>query len=129
VQKLSQVLDPAWGTLMEDLRGRGLLETTLIVWMAEFGRTPKINGGNGRDHYPNAWTTVLAGGGIKGGQAIGDTGADGMRVQDRPVSVPDFLATVCKALGIDPRQENLSNVGRPIRIVDQAAKAVTEVLA
>jgi hypothetical protein len=129
VQKLSQVLDPAWSTLMEDLRSRGLLETTLIVWMGEFGRTPAINGSNGRDHYPNAWTTVLAGGGIKGGQAIGDTGPDGVKVQDRPVSVPDFLATVCKALGIDPRQENLSNVGRPIRIVDQAAKAITEVLA
>ena len=59
---------------MTDLRSRGLLDSTLIVWMGEFGRTPKINENAGRDHFPNAWTTVLAGGGIKGGQAIGDTG-------------------------------------------------------
>ena len=102
VKKLSGVLDPAWATLMDDLAGRGLLDSTLIVWMGEFGRTPKINPQAGRDHFPNAWTTVLAGGGIKGGQVIGSTGADGMEVKDRPVSVPDFLATVCKGLGIDP---------------------------
>ena len=102
VQKLSQVLDPAWATLMTDLRTRGLLDSTLIVWMGEFGRTPKINKDAGRDHFPNAWTTVLAGGGIKGGQAIGDTGPDGMTVKDRPVTVPDLLATVCKALGDRP---------------------------
>jgi hypothetical protein len=129
VAQLSRILDPAWATLMEDLRSRGLLETTLIVWMGEFGRTPKINGNQGRDHYPNAWTTVLAGGGVRGGQAIGDTGPDGMEVKERPVSVPDFLTTVCRALGIDPRSENLSNLGRPIRLVDPSAKAVQEALA
>ena len=68
------MLDPAWATLMDDLRCRSLLDSTLIVWMGEFGRTPKINPNAGRDHFPAAWTTVLAGGGIKGGQAIGDTG-------------------------------------------------------
>lgn len=129
VEKLCGVLDPAWSTLLTDLRGRGLLESTLVVWMGEFGRTPRINGSQGRDHYPNAWTTVLAGGGIRGGQAIGDTGADGMEVKDRPISVPDFLATVCKALGVDPRAENISNLGRPIRLVDVAARPVQEVLA
>jgi uncharacterized protein (DUF1501 family) len=128
VQKLSAVLDPAWSTLMDDLRGRGLLDSTLIVWMGEFGRTPRINQNSGRDHFPAAWTTVLAGGGIKGGQAFGDTGPDGMSVQDRPVSVPDFLATVCLALGIDPKTQNLSDVGRPIRIVDAKAKPIHEVL-
>jgi uncharacterized protein (DUF1501 family) len=122
VKRLSDVLDPAWATLMTDLKERGLLDTTLIVWMGEFGRTPKINGGNGRDHFPNAWTTVLAGGGIKGGQVVGKTSRDGMAVEERPVSVPDFLATVCQALGIDPEKQNQSNVGRPIRIVDKAAK-------
>ena len=103
-QAAQRVLDPAWATLMDDLKQRGLLDSTLIVWMGEFGRTPKINRQQGRDHFPNAWTTVLAGGGIKGGQAIGKTSADGMTVEDRPVSVPDFLATVCLALGIDPTQ-------------------------
>ena len=129
VQQLSGLLDPAWATLMEDLRSRGLLESTLIVWMGEFGRTPQINGGNGRDHYPAAWSTVLAGGGVRGGQTIGRTSRDGMTVEDRPVAVADLLATVCRALGIDPKKQNMSNVGRPIRIADPAAAAIEEALA
>jgi uncharacterized protein (DUF1501 family) len=129
VKKLSEVLDPAWATLMNDLRSHGLLESTLIVWMGEFGRTPKINAQAGRDHFPAAWTTVLAGGGIKGGQVIGSTGADGMEAKDRPVLVPDFLATVCKGLGVDPMGQNDSGIGRPIRIVDPKAKPIGEALA
>jgi hypothetical protein len=132
VQKLSAILDPAWGALMTDLKERGLLDTTLIVWMGEFGRTPKINGrgqGAGRDHFPNAWSTVLAGGGIKGGQAYGKTSEDGSTVEQNPVSVPNFIATVCAALGIDPTKQNQSNVGRPIRIADAGAKPIQEVLA
>jgi hypothetical protein len=129
VKRLSSVLDPAWSALMNDLRSRGLLDSTLIVWMGEFGRTPKINQQAGRDHFPTAWTTVLSGGGIKGGQVIGSTGPDGMQAKDRPVSVPDLLATVCKGLGIDPMGQNDSGVGRPIRIVDPKAKAIREVLA
>ena len=129
VRGLSGVLDAAWGTLMHDLQQRGLLDSTLIVWMGEFGRTPQINQQQGRDHFPNAWSTVLAGGGIKGGQVVGDTGANGMSIRERPVKVPDFLATVCRALGVDPTKQNQSNVGRPIRIVDKAAQPVEEVLA
>ena len=72
---------------------------------------------------------MLAGGGIKGGQVIGRTSADGMTVEDRPVAVPDFMATVCKALGIDPSKQNLSDVGRPIRIADPAARPIREALA
>ena len=110
VKNLCGVLDPAWSALMDDLRGHGLLDSTLIVWMGgAFGRTPKINPNAGRDHFPAAWTTVLAGGGIKGGQVIGDTGPSGMSVKDRPVSVPDFLATVCRSVGIDPMTQNLSD--------------------
>jgi uncharacterized protein (DUF1501 family) len=97
--------------------------------MGEFGRTPQINGNRGRDHFPNAWSTVLAGGGIKGGQAVGKTSKNGGTVEERPVTVPDFLATVCLALGVDPTKNNDSNVGRPIRIVDRAAKPVKEVVA
>jgi uncharacterized protein (DUF1501 family) len=129
VKRLSSVLDPAWATLLTDLDQHGLLDTTLVVWMGEFGRTPQINGQAGRDHYPVAWTTVLAGGGIRGGQVVGRTGKDGTTVEDRPVPVPDFMATVCKALGVDPTTQNISNVGRPIRIADAAARPVTEVLA
>jgi hypothetical protein len=128
VRRLSEVLDPAWGTLMEDLKQRGLLDSTLIVWMGEFGRTPRINPQQGRDHYPNAWSTVLAGGGIKGGQAVGKTSSDGSKVETRPVSVSDFLATVCLALGIDPLKQNNSNVGRPIRIADKSAQPIKEIV-
>ncbi len=129
VRKLCQVLDPAWSTLMDDLAERGLLESTLIVWMGEFGRTPKINPGGGRDHHPQAWSAVLSGGGIRGGQAHGSTSADGSAVAEHPVSVPDLLATVCHALGIDPQKQNDSNLGRPIRLVDPSAKPIAEVLA
>jgi hypothetical protein len=129
VRKLSAVLDPAWATLLEDLKGRGLLDSTLVVWMGEFGRTPHINQLNGRDHYPAAWSAVLGGGGIKGGQTVGKTSADGATVEDRPVSASDFLATVCLALGIDPLKNNDSNVGRPIHIVDKDARPLREVLS
>jgi hypothetical protein len=130
VRRLSDILDPGWGTLMEDLRQRGLLDTTTIVWMGEFGRTPRINPGQGRDHYPNAWSTVIAGGGIRGGQVFGRTSADGTTVEDpRSVSVPDFIATVGRALGIDPTTPNMSNVGRPIPFADREARPIEEILA
>jgi hypothetical protein len=129
VKALSGVLDPGWGTLLKDLKDRGLLETTTIVWMGEFGRTPNINGSKGRDHFPAAWSTVVCGGGIKGGQVVGKTNESGMSVADRPVSVPDLLATVVKSLGIDPNKQNMSNVGRPIRIADPEGKPIEEILA
>jgi uncharacterized protein (DUF1501 family) len=128
VEKLSGVLDAGWSTLMTELRSRGLLESTLIVWMGEFGRTPKINESAGRDHFPNAWSTVLAGGGIHGGQVIGNTGADGEQIKDRPVLVPDLLATVVKGLGIDPAKQNTVDNGRPIRIVDPKANPIKGLL-
>ncbi len=129
VRGLCQTLDPAWATLMSDLKDRGLLDSTLIVWMGEFGRTPQINPQGGRDHFPNAWAAVLGGGGIKGGQAYGSTTRDGMKVDKDPVSVPNFMATVVSALGLDPTKQNMSNVGRPIRLADAGAKPVKEVLA
>ncbi len=128
VRQLSEVLDPAWATLMTDLADRGLLDTTLIAWMGEFGRTPTINPSGGRDHFPQVWSSVLAGGGIRGGQVIGRSSPDGGTIEDRPVSVPDLLATICTGLGIDPTTQNPSNLGRPIRIVDPAAKPLSEVV-
>jgi uncharacterized protein (DUF1501 family) len=104
------------------------LDSTLIVWMGEFGRTPKINQGKGRDHYPNAWATVLAGGGIKGGQAIGKTSADGTTVEERKTSTIDMLATACSVLGVDFKKQNMSNVGRPLPLVDKNAEVISEVL-
>ena len=128
VEQLSQVLDPGWATLITDLKQRGLLETTLIVWMGEFGRTPKINDNGGRDHFPQVWSSVLAGGGIKCGQVIGKSSEDGTTVESRPVSMPDLLASICTGLGIDPQTQNLSNVGRPIRIVDPVAQPIQELV-
>jgi hypothetical protein len=118
VKSLSQELDGGWATLMSELADRGMLESTTIIWLGEFGRTPVINQGGGRDHYPRAWTTVLAGGGIQGGQAYGKTSDDGTTVEDGKVDVPDVLATLCRALGVDPTKQNISEVGRPIRIAE-----------
>jgi uncharacterized protein (DUF1501 family) len=129
VQRLCGELDRAWSALLQDLHDRGLLDSTLIVWMGEFGRTPVINPQQGRDHYPKAWSAVLGGGGIRGGQVLGRTSEDGLSVEDRPVSTPDLLATICTALKLDPRKQNMSNVSRPIRLVDPAGKAIEELLA
>ena len=118
VKALSAELDAGWASLMTDLAERGLLESTTIVWMGEFGRTPQINGQAGRDHFPRAWSCVLGGGGIAGGQAYGRTSADGMDIEEDPVEVTDVLATLCSALGVPPETENMSNTGRPIKIVE-----------
>jgi hypothetical protein len=128
VKQLSGMLDPAWAALMRELKERGLLESTLIVWMGEFGRTPQINGNKGRDHFPAAWSTVLAGGGIRGGQVVGRTSDDGMKVEERAVTVPDLLATAFRALGVDPAKQNVSNVARPIRLAAPEAKPIEEIL-
>jgi uncharacterized protein (DUF1501 family) len=128
VKALSEVLGPAWGTLMTDLRDRGLLESTMVVWMGEFGRTPKINPNTGRDHFPAAWSVVLGGAGIKGGQVIGKTNAGGEEVADRPVKVADLYATICEGLGIDHTKENVSPEGRPIGLVDKEGQPIAELV-
>jgi uncharacterized protein (DUF1501 family) len=118
IKRIAGGVDPGFGTLVADLRDRGRLDKTLVVWVGEFGRTPNINGNTGRDHYPRAFCAAVAGGGIKGGQALGKTDKDGRDVTDRRVQVNDLLVTICHALGINPRKENQSGVGRPIKIVD-----------
>jgi hypothetical protein len=127
VKALSGVLDPAWATLLKDLRDRGLLESTLVVWMGEFGRTPKISNG-GRDHFPVAWSVALGGGGIQGGQVVGSTSPDGQEVKDRRVGVADWYATICTALGLDPTKENISPEGRPIPLVDRDGTPIRELV-
>ena len=128
VRRLCETLDRPWAALLQDLQETGLLESTLIVWMGEFGRTPAINPQTGRDHYPAAWSAVL-GGCVRGGSVVGRTSDDGMTVEDRPVTTPDLLATICHSLGLDPRKQNLSNVGRPIRLVDPEARPLDSILA
>ena len=128
VKKLSGSADPAFAALITDLKERGMLEKTLVIWMGEFGRTPKINPRTGRDHFPQAFNVALAGGGIKGGQVIGVTSSDAMAVKERPVSVPDLFCSFYQALKINPRKENMSTLGRPIKIID-SGKPVQELFA
>ncbi len=129
VQSLCNVLDPAWATLLADLKDRQLLDDTLVVWMGEFGRTPAINPRVGRDHFPPAWSVALGGGGIRGGQVVGSTNEQGTAVVERPVQVADLMATICTALKLDPTKQNISNVARPIRLADPTGKAIAEVLS
>ncbi len=125
VERLSGELDAGWSTLLSELEERGLLPTTTLLWTGEFGRTPLVNNMAGRDHFPQAWTSVLAGGGIQGGQAYGQTNDDGTEVVAGQLSAGDLLATFCRALGVDPSLENLSEQGRPIRLAEgQPAGAV-----
>jgi hypothetical protein len=118
VKRLSQQADAGFAALIRDLRERGRLDRTLVIWMGEFGRTPRVNANNGRDHYPRAFSVALAGGGIRGGQVIGATSEGGNDVANRPVGVADLFCTFCHSLGIDPRKENQTPIGRPIRLVD-----------
>lgn len=118
VDGLTAQVDPAFGTLIEDLKRRGRLDKTLVVWMGEFGRTPKISARGGRDHFPRCFNVALAGGGVRGGRVIGASTPDGSDVKDRPVAVNDLLATFCRSLKVDPSKENISPQGRPIKIVD-----------
>jgi len=127
VQRLSEELDAGWSMLMSDLSDRGMLETTTILWMGEFGRTPQINGRAGRDHFPAAWTCVFAGGGIAGGQVFGQTSDDGMQVVDGKATAPDVIATLCEALGVSSETQNESGLGRPIRLTE--GTAIHDVLA
>ena len=103
---------------MEDLEERGLLESTLVIAMGEFGRTPIINPNLGRDHWPNCWSLALAGGGIKTGQVVGASDERGANVTERVVTMGDLYATIYQALGIDWKKEYMSPIGRPIKIAN-----------
>lgn len=116
--KLMGTLDPAASTLISELKQRSLLEKTLVVCMGDFGRTPDINGNDGRDHYPGAWSAWLAGGGIRGGVVRGETDAEGRKVVKSPTRVEDLLATVSDRLGLDPLTEERTPMGRPINVTD-----------
>ena len=112
-------LDRAYATLLTDLRERGLLDSTLVVLMGEFGRTPKINNRAGRDHWPRAGFVCFAGGGVKGGQVIGATDAHGEVPADTPVRPEDVAHSMLKLLGVDPHKEYIAPGGRPLKILDK----------
>lgn len=98
---LCPTFDLAYTALLDDLQQRGLLDSTLVVAMGEFGRTPRLNARGGRDHWPGAWSILFAGGGVRGGQVIGATDRIGAEVRDRPVSAAEVVATVYTALGVE----------------------------
>lgn len=123
--RLAGQVDPALAALIADLKQRGLLETTVVLWIGEFGRTPRINPRGGRDHYPRVFSAAIAGGGIRGGQVVGASTANGTSIAERPVTVNDLFTSVCKALQVDPTRERISPQGRPIKIVD-GGEVVTE---
>jgi hypothetical protein len=115
-QKLYPVFDQAFATLLDDLEQRGLLATTLVIALGEFGRTPKINHSAGRDHWPGAFSILLAGAGVPRGQVVGSTDSRAGEPADRPVSIEDLGASIYKKLGVDYTQDYHAN-GRPIKIV------------
>lgn len=121
LKRLIPPVDQGVAALLTDLKSRGLLERTLVIWMGEFGRTPRVNLNNGRDHYPEAFNLALAGCGVKAGQVIGATNAVGTQVAQRPISVQDLFCTIYQGLGVNFRHEYESNVNRPLPIVEGGA--------
>jgi hypothetical protein len=113
-------LDKGMAALVQDLNDRGLWKNTVVVWMGEFGRTPRINGNSGRDHWARCWSVVVGGGAIKGGQVIGATSKDGMDLADgtERVTIGDLFATIYKGMGMDPATPVRDNLGRPLKIAD-----------
>ncbi len=120
--------DKAYATLVEDLHERGMLETTVVIGMGEFGRTPKINDGAGRDHHCKAWSVVLAGGGIPGGRVLGATDKTATEVTDLPVEPEDLLYTLYTMMGVDPAHEFQTPIGRPAKVVN-GGKTIPGLLA
>jgi uncharacterized protein (DUF1501 family) len=125
---LMDQLDPGMAGLLTDLDRRGMLAETLVLWMGEFGRTPKVNGNGGRDHWTRCFSAALGGGGLAGGRVIGKTSATGVEAVERPVSVQDLFATIYGQLGIDTQKKYTSQTGRPVKILD-GGEPMKELLA
>lgn len=121
-------MEHAWAGLLTDLHQRGMLDTTLVIWTGEIGRTPSINNRAGRDHYVRCWSTALAGCGIKGGLVYGASDLNGIEVKDNPVTEGDFFATIYQALSIDPTTENYAGL-RPVPLAPFGSKVVSDLLA
>ena len=123
------VMDPAMASLIEDLHAIGKLDTTLVIMLSEFGRTPRVNDNGGRDHWARVFSCFMAGGGVKGGHVVGTSDIDGAMPDERPVEVPDLHASVVHALGIDPGLELTTPNGRPMTLVRKGAQPVAELFA
>jgi hypothetical protein len=132
LQRRLPELDKGMAALTRDLADRGRLKDTVIVWMGDFGRTPKINQNGGRDHWPRCWSVVVGGGNIKGGVAYGSTDENGTSVKENPVDILDLYATIYKGLGIDPTPQSVAdvrdNLGRPYYIAGDKPKWIKELV-
>jgi uncharacterized protein (DUF1501 family) len=122
------VMDRAMSALIEDLAQQGRLQDTVVLWMGEFGRTPRINAGAGRDHWARAWSVVVGGGGVRGGVTVGETNEDGTRVLTEPYAAEDLMATICHALGISLETTFTSRSGRPMKIAN-GGRVIRELFA
>ena len=118
---LCPMFDRAFSALLDDLEQRGMLESTLVVAMGEFGRTPRLNSRGGRDHWPGVWSGLLAGGPMPGGQVIGASDPHGREPADRPMPLPELVATVYRWLDIDPSLSLPGPDGQPIRLLEAEA--------
>src|SRR4051812_16460150 len=126
---VAPMYDQAYSALIEDLSQRGMLDTTMVCTLAEFGRTPKVNPAGGRDHWPQVWTVGFAGGGVKGGRVIGRSDPIGGYPAERPVFPPDIVATIFHSLGFDPESTLPGPAGRPFPLVDSGTKPIMELFA
>jgi uncharacterized protein (DUF1501 family) len=122
-------VDQPIAALLRDLKRSGLLESTLVIWASEFGRTPMSQGGKGRDHNPYGFTMWMAGGGVKGGQAVGATDEFGLRAVKDRVSVNDFHATILHLLGLDHEKLTFLHSGRDERLTDVAGQVIEQIVA
>jgi uncharacterized protein (DUF1501 family) len=118
--------DQAYSTLLEDLRDRGLLDTTMVVALGEFGRTPKVNPAGGRDHHPGVWTILMGGGPLQGGRVVGESDELGYVPKSRPVTPGAVAATIYKGLGLDPHRELPGPQNRPLPLVDYGVQPINE---
>jgi uncharacterized protein (DUF1501 family) len=124
----ARAVDQPIAGLLKDLRSRGLLDETLVLWGGEFGRTPFAQGANGRDHNPFGFTMWMAGGGVRGGMTYGSTDEFGYRAVEHPMTVHDLHATMLHLLGIDHRQLTVRHGGRDMRLTDVHGHVVNELL-
>ena len=134
LKKNCEITDQPVAALIKDLKQRGLLDSTLVIWGGEFGRTPlgqfqKADEGPGRDHHPDCFSLWLAGGGIRGGQVIGRTDDLGLKIVEDPIHVHDLQATVLHCLGMDHTKLTYRHMGREFRLTDVEGKVIPKMLA
>lgn len=125
-EQVAPMYDQAVSALLEDLANRGLLDSTMVCQLAEFGRTPKVNPAGGRDHWPQCWTMLFAGGGVKGGRVVGKSDEIGAYPAERPVEPGEVIATIYKSLGIDLETKLPGPQSRPFPVVDYGIKPIEE---